>query len=266
MSARTAFAVSASSAPGLAEIAASLPLSLARSGSAPQIAAVDGSSGWAGRAQEALDAGALAVVVSSPTAHDGDSHLAAEAPGRVVIAWEFAANPGVLAAAEAAATLRDRAVLVDCTLTVSESADLDAAVLDALTAARRIVGGFDPATILFAGPAGQHLASRLENGAPFTLGIVVSGASPASLRVRLLTTDGGITVVVPSAATAGPAEVRVVAPDGERLLPTLWETSRRASWRRAIAIASGGPASADIAELHDTASLVPQPGPRSATA
>ncbi|WP_369046359.1 hypothetical protein [Sinomonas sp. P10A9] len=268
MTARTAFAVSASSAagiPGLPEIAASLPLSLAPSDGAPQIAAVDGSSGWAVRAQKALGARALAVVVGSPAAHDGDTHLDAVTAGRVVIAWEFAANPGTLAAAEAAAAWRDRAVLVDCTLTVPDSARLEGALLDSLTAARRIVGEFGPLATVFSGPSGRHLAGRLDNGAPLSLGIVVSGAVPASLRVRLLTTDGGITVVVPSAATAAPAEARVVGPDGELLLPTLWETSRRASWRRAIAIAGGDSISADAAELHHTASLAPPPAASVAT-
>lgn len=263
---RVALAVDASSASSVAEIVASLPLSLTPSDGAPQIAAIQGSAGWATRAQEALDAGALAAVVSSPSGHDGAARLSAEASGRVAIAWEFAANPGVQVAADAAAGLRGQAVVAECTVTVPESAGLETAILDALTATGRIVGGFAPVTVLLSGPDGHHLSSRLDNGAPLSVGILVSKAGPASLRVRLLTPEGGLTAVVPSAATAAPAEVRVVRPDGELLLPTLWETSHRATWRRAVEMASGSTASGDIAELHHIAPLAPQPADWSASA
>lgn len=250
------FTVCVDEAPGLAEIAASLPLSLAATDVSPQIAAVDGAPGWARRAGEAIAAGARAVVVRSPATHDGAPHLPADAAARAVVAWEFAANPGVLAAAEAAAPLRERAVLAECRVTLPDEGQLDAALLDAVTACGRVFGTFGPVEALVAGPAGRHCAGRLANGAPLTLALVVSAAAPtAALSLRLLTDDGGITAHVPSAATAAPAEVRVIGPDGELLLPTLWETSRRATWRRAIAIAGGGPASEDVAEFHHTVSL-----------
>lgn len=258
------YTVNASSAPGLAEIAASLPLSLAPADGFPQIAAVAGSPGWTAAASAALDAGALAAVVASPCADDAAPHLAEASAGRTVLAWEFAANPGVLSAADAAAALRGRAVLAEATLRVPAGSDLDAALLDLMVAAGRILGEFAAPELLIDGPSGRHLSSRLDNGAPVSLGLVVTSAGPASLRVRVLTEDGGLTALIPHAETAAPAEVRVTAPDGERLLPTLWETSRRASWRRAVAIASGGPASGDVAELHRTAALLPRSADRDA--
>ncbi|MGY3567207.1 hypothetical protein [Sinomonas sp. RB5] len=257
MSTHPRFTVATASGHGLAEIAASLPLSLAPTGGAPQIAAVDGSAGWERRAGEALAAGALAAVVGPPMAHDDGGHLPDDAAGRIVVAWGFASNPGVLAAAGAAAALRGRAVLAECRVTVPDAGLVDAALLDALTACGRVFGAFGPVETLVSGPAGQHCAGHLASGAPLALALVVSAAGPAALTLRLLTEDGGLTAHVPSAATAAPAEVRIVGPDGERLLPTRWETSRRASWRRAIAIAAGGPASGDVAEFHRTAPLVP---------
>lgn len=259
MSSLPRFTVATASAPGLAEIAASLPLSLAPAEGAPQIAAVDGSPGWARRAGETLAAGALAVVLGPPATHDDGGRLPDEAAGRTVIAWEYASNPGVLAAAEAAAAVRGRAVLAECRVTVPRADLVDAALLDALTACGRVFGASGPVEALHSGPAGLHCAGHLSGGAPLSLTLVVTAAGPAGLSLRLLTDDGGLTARVPSAATAAPAEVRVVGPDGERLLPTLWETSRRASWRRAIAIAAGGPASGDVAEFHRTASLAPPP-------
>ncbi|WP_422934659.1 hypothetical protein [Sinomonas sp. P47F7] len=254
------FTVDATQTAGLAEIAASLPLSLApaREG-APELASVSGSAGWAGRAQAAFDGGALAAVVGSPATDDPEFPAGAES--RLVLAWDFAANPGVLAAAEAAAPLRGRAVFAEATLSVPSSTDLDAALLDALTAVVRVAGEVTPLRTLHRDAAGWHLAGDLAGPqgarAPLALAIVVTDAAPAALRLRLLTDDGGLTAEVPSPDTAAPAGVRIVGPDGERLLPTLWETSRRASWRRAVAIAAGEALSADVAELHRVAALTP---------
>ena len=250
------FTFDAAQAPGLAEIAASLPLSLAPTavGSAPQLAAVAGTSGWEARAKAALDGGALAAVVSSPSAASRD----VDDP-RVVLDWPFAANPGVLAAAEAAVALQERGVLAEATLTVPPGTDLDAALLDALTAVVRVLGDVTPLRTLHRDQAGWHLAAELPNGAPASVALVVSGAEPAVLRLRLLTDEGGLTALVPSPDTAAPAEVRIVGPEGERLLPTLWETSRRASWRRAVAIAAGDAVSADHTELHRVTVLAPAP-------
>ncbi|MDQ4502961.1 hypothetical protein [Sinomonas sp. ASV322] len=247
----SAFSVDTTHTAGLAEIVASLPLSLSPVGDGPaQLAAVAGSPGWAQRAMEAADGGALAVVVGSPQTDDGVAALASETAPRVVLAWDFAANPGVLAAADAAAPLRESAVLAEATLAVPSGTDLDAALLDVLVAVDRVAG--EPASLrsLHRGANSWHLAGGTRSGAPLALSLVVTDAASASLRLRILTDDGGLTAVVPSPDTAAPAEIRVVARDGERLLPTLWETSRRASWRRAVAIAAGDTISGDIAELH----------------
>jgi hypothetical protein len=250
------FTVDAAQAPGLAEIAASLPLSLApaRSGP-PQLASVAGSPGWATRARDALDTGASAVVVSSPSPESNAAAALGAAADRVVLEWAFAANAGISAAAEASSPLRTGIVLAETHLRVPRGTDLDAGMLDALTAARRIVGDLSCLRTLHRGSAGWHAAGLVSEGAPFGIAVVVTDAAPAALCLRLLTRDGGLTVVVPPPDTAAPAEVRIVGPDGERLLPTLWETSRRTSWRRAVAIAGGKTTSGDVAEFHRTTAL-----------
>lgn len=253
----SSFPVDISQTPALAEIVASLPLSLAPAVDAPQLAWFAGSSMWSARAKAAVDGGALAVVVSSPSAEgagDGDP--------RVVLDWPFASNPGVLAAAEAAAPLRERAALAQASLAVDIGADFKTTLLDVITAASRVFGEFAQLETLHQDSAGWHLASRLAGGALLSLSIVVTNAIPTALRLRLLTDDGGLTVLVPSPDTAAPAEVRITGPDGEHLLPTLWETSRRASWRRAVAIANGDAARTgancdDLAELRSSMSLAP---------
>ncbi|WP_055557150.1 hypothetical protein [Streptomyces sp. NBRC 110028] len=250
-----ALTVDTTQVPGLAEVTASLPLSLAPASSPAQLAAVTGAPGWAERAEEALAGGAVAVVVESPSADNGAARLGVEAAAHTVLGWAFAANPGVLAAGDAAGPLRERAVFADAQLRVPAGTDLDAAMLDLLTATSRVAGAFGLRRTLHRDRDGWHAAGRLDTGAPLSLSVVVSNAAPASLRLRLLTADGGLTAAVPAPDTAAPAEVRILTPDGERLLPTLWETSRRASWRRAVAIATGATVCSDVAELHRITAL-----------
>ncbi|WP_415854841.1 hypothetical protein [Sinomonas sp. G460-2] len=261
MSALTQYTVDAVHTPGLSEVVASLPLSLTRAGEEPaQLATITGARGWADRALEAFDGGALAAVVSSPSADEGVPALPADIATRAIIEWAFACNPGVLVAAEAAAPLRERAVFADVELRLPTGADPDTALLDTLTAASRVLGPLTPVRSLHRDKASWHLSGSLTEDAPtapVAIAIIVTDAAPARLRLRLLTLDGGLTAVVPAPDTAAPAEVRIVGPDGERLLPTLWETSRRSAWRRAVAIAAGELVSADVAELYRVAALVP---------
>lgn len=253
----TSFTVDPTQLAGLPEVVASLPISLAPAGTTtPQLSAVAGTPGWTGRAAEAVLAGALGAVVDAPEEAPTDQ-MAGDVASRVVLAWEFASNPGVLAAAGAAAPLRRHAFLAEATLTVRSANEFKGALLDLLTTSSRVFGEFTSLVTLHKDATGWHLAGKLAGGAPLVLTLLVTTADPASLRLRLLTGDGGLAVVVPSSNTAAPAEVRIVGPDGERLLPTLWETSRRASWRRVVAIAAGDAVSDDLAEFRHTITVAP---------
>lgn len=252
----TSFTVEPAALPGLAEIVASLPRSLTPThGGSPQIGALAGSPGWAEGTRTAFAAGALAVVVAAP-ADESPESLDKDAASRVVLSWDFAANPGVLAAAAESASLRCRAVMAEGTLWIPPGADRGAALLDLITAATRVFGEMTPLRLVHQDSHGIHVAGSLSNGAPLALAVLTTAAVPSSLELRLLTDDGGLSAVVPSPDTSSPAHVRVVGPDGERLLPTLWITSRRASWQRAVAIAAGDAVSEDVTEFLHTSSVV----------
>ncbi|MCA4135392.1 hypothetical protein [Arthrobacter sp. M4] len=256
------YTVDTHSVPGLSETVASLPLSLAPAGQEPaQLAAIAGTPGWLERTREALDGGALAAVVSSPSAADGILSLPTDFAQRAIVEWSFASNPGLQTAAEATSSLRETAVFADIELRVPTETNFDDVLLDVLIAAGRVFGSMSPVRSLHRDKAGWHLASWLRGQAsdvPVSFSIIATDAAPATLRLRLLTQDGGLSASVPSPATAEPAEVRITGPDGERLLPTLWETSRRVSWRRAVAVAAGEAVSDDLSELDGAISLAPK--------
>ena len=252
----SAFTVDTRDLPGLAEVVASLPLSLRDAGNGPpQITGVVGTRTWATKATSAVAQGALAVVVETPVVSRLES-VSAAAQSRVVLAWDYAANPGVHAAAAEAEALRGQAGIAQGTVSVGRSTDVQVALLDLLVAAVRVFGDFTTLTVRHRDHHGVHLTGHLRGGAPLTLSVVVTNAYPLAMHLRLLTHEGGLDLLVPSPATAAPAEVRVVDVEGEHLLPTVWVSSRRASWQDAAAVA-GGATSDDVAELRRAVSLVP---------
>ena len=252
----SAFTVDTRQLPGLAEIVASLPLSLRDAGNGPpQIIGVTGTGTWAAQATAAVRHGALAIVVEAPVLA-GLKNVSTAAQSRVVLAWDFAANPGVHAAAAEAEAMRGGAGIAKGAVTVGRSTDIQVALLDLLVAAVRVFGEISMLTVRHRDHHCLYLTGHLEGGAPLTLSVVVTNAYPFAMDLRLLTGEGGLDVHVPSPATAAPAEVRVADADGERLLPTVWVTSRRASWQDAAAVAAGA-TSGDIAELRRAVSLVP---------
>ncbi len=253
----SAFTVDTSQLPGLAEIVSSLPLALrAVDEGPPQVVGLTGAPGWDGLAGNALASGALAVVVAAPVDSRADE-LSLAAQSRVVLAWDFAASPGVLAAATEALPLLGAALLAQGTLSVRRDADVRSALLDLLTAASRVFGDVSSLRLAREDAGGRHLTGHLAGGAPLTLSVVVTDAIPSTLRLRLLTGSGGLDAVVPSPATAAPAEVRVADVSGERLLPTVWVTSHRASWQRAALVAAGDVTPDDVAELRRVAARAP---------
>ncbi|MDI2022398.1 hypothetical protein PJL18_02936 [Paenarthrobacter nicotinovorans] len=61
---------------------------------------------------------------------------------------------------------------------------------------------------------------------------ILSNARPASVTVTMLTDDGGAAVSLPDPVAAWPATVKITGPHGELLLPTIYESAHRATWRR----------------------------------
>jgi hypothetical protein len=241
---------------GLAEIVSSLPLSLTHRPGSPQIVSIEGNTNWPQQTRAALDAGSLAAVVSSPCLDD--CHLlSSSAVGRVVLAWDFAGNLGVLRAAEITASMSGKAVLGEAILTIDEARDVVPCLLDVLVTVTRLVGDIRSLKTIYRDRSGWYLSARFDNDAPFSISIIHSGALPPQLRIRVRTDDGGLDALIPDPRTAAPAEIRIAMPEGELLLPTYWESSRRTSWRRAVAVASQTESSSDIHEFHRVAANFP---------
>jgi hypothetical protein len=241
---------------GVDGVIASLPVSLTHAASAGQLVAVDGAPGWAGRAQAALSAGAQAVIVVSPAAETARIKDA----DQVLLDWPFASNPALKGAAEAMQPLLGELALVESHVILPSGQDTDKALLDQLTALNRLLDGSlaeaAPLRRLHSQAPGYRLAGRLPGRAPVTVSATVTNALPPRMEFRLLTTDGGLTVSVPAPETAVPAEIHLTTAAGEQLLPTLYESSHRATWRRAIRTAAGEAASSDLEEFSRTAALL----------
>ncbi|ALV41466.1 hypothetical protein AU252_10145 [Pseudarthrobacter sulfonivorans] len=232
-------------------VVASLPISLANATLEPDIVALDGSkTGWPERAQEALDRGARATVVISPTSTTGP---APKTSSRILFDWAFASNPAVQKAAEAADRLVAPVTLLESRLVVPAGVDLNQVLLDQLTAIAHIVGenSLPPGSIrrLHADEYGYQMSGTLAGGAPVTVSAVVTGAEHTHLEIRLLTQDESITVFLPAPDTAIPAEVRMTTHEGELLLPTQYESAHRSTWRRAIRTLSEEAETQDFATL-----------------
>ena len=69
--------------------------------------------------------------------------------------------------------------------------------------------------------------------------------------VRVLTDDGGVEIAIPHPETARPAEVVITDEAGVRTLPTLWESSHRAAWRRAHLLLQAGDPGTDLSDFAD---------------
>ncbi|MFH5879828.1 hypothetical protein [Arthrobacter sp. NA-172] len=223
-----------SGAVGLA--VASLPVSFgpAPAGETAAISAIDGAPGWTSEAIKAIDGGASGIVVINP-APENTAALrdAAEAAGTaVVLDQRWASNPGLVPAEDAVRSLAGRAAMLDTVATAAAGTDPERLLTEHLAAVVRITGQLDGLRVVRRGAHGYTVSGRLANGAPVSLHGVLSNSRPAGVDLRLYTDDGGVSVVVPEPLAAWPAEIRATGQQGELLLPTLYESAHRTTWRR----------------------------------
>lgn len=195
---------------------------------------ISGQPGWTAEATQSITAGARSVVVVNP-APEGVGTLA-EAAARhntaVVLDQRWASNPAIPAAEHAVRSMSGRAALLDTVATAAVGTDSGELFADHLAAVVRIAGPLANLRHLSRGPHGYTTTAVLANGAPVAIQGVVSNARPAALDFRLLTDDGGVSVTLPEPVAAWPATVKVTGPHGELLLPTIYESAHRATWRR----------------------------------
>lgn len=198
------------------------------------VVVIAGRPGWTAEAAQAITAGARGVLVVNPAPENTDSVAAtAERHAAVVILDQrWASNPAVPAAEDAVRSMIGRAAVLDTVATALVGTDSGELLADHLAAVVRITGPLANLRLVSRGPHGYTATAVLANGAPVAVQGIVTGARPAGVNVTLFTDDGGVSVALPEPVAAWPATVRVTGPQGELLLPTIYESAHRATWRR----------------------------------
>lgn len=229
---------------------ASLPASFgpAPAGEAARVSVIDGAPGWTAEAVKAIDGGASGIVVVNPVPESTAALLeAVDAAAAVVLDQRWASNPGLAGAEDAVRSVAGRAAMLDTVATAATGTDPERLLTEHLAAVLRVTGQLDALRLLRRGTHGYTVSGRLANGAPASLQGVLSNSRPAGVDFRLYTDDGGVSITVPEPLAAWPAEVRAAGPQGEILLPTLYESAHRTTWRRLKEHLDAGTLPSDLA-------------------
>jgi hypothetical protein len=240
------------------EVLASLPQSFRRSSvSAGAVVVVEGGPGWVVAATAALRGGATGLIVICPVPADLEPLRSAlmSHPATVVVDSPWSSNPAVPAAADAIRSAVAGAVHAECRLIQPAGADLDRALLHQLSLVRALIG---PATSLSVlSKSANHLQGSARSGDLLVdLSITCTDASTASATTRVLLPDGSVEVLIPAPTTARPATVTVVSADGMAILPSLFESGHRATWRRLRDHVSEGDVPGDVDALQSDIALL----------
>lgn len=223
----------------VASVIASLPVSLRTIGLDADLVAIDGRPGWVGAAVQAIEGGAKGLVVINPVEQDTAklAGLAELAVGRgvpVVIDWPFAGNPAVPAMAPHFAAAKDLHSLIECRASVTTALHLSVVLLDQFALIGRLVGPIDSAYALDWTAQHYVVSGRVLNGPRIRLTAIRTTAVQPIVTVRMLGPAVSVDLTIPSPATAQPALGVVSTESGAKLLPTLFETAHRFSWRTLI--------------------------------
>lgn len=237
----------------VAAVLASLPESLRPYGGGPEpadLVAVAGTAGWTARAAEALMAGPRGVLVVDPVREDVTElrDHARRYSVTVVVDRPYAGNPAVEVIAPYFAG-GDRHELLEARLVVPLGADLAHALLDQLALVAAAAGAVDHARTLVWADRGYVLHGDLAGGRRTILTAEATSARPPAAALRQLGVSGAVHLEVPAPTSARPARAEVTRPDGRTLLPTLWETAHRATWRRLRDLVAAGRQATDLSEL-----------------
>ncbi|MCL2795001.1 MAG: hypothetical protein FWD85_06810 [Microbacteriaceae bacterium] len=237
------------------EVIASLPVSLApaRLPRVELIALSGSSEDWPTRLAVVAREGARGVTVVAPT------RPADAGPDRipVVVDYEYASNPAVPGAARAASKIG--AALLEIRATAVREVTERALLLDLFALARRL-GGSPVASsrVVLESDAFLAIRGRLADGRPLLVNVSRTSARTPGAEARMLGADAGLTASFPAPSAARPARVVISDFDGARTLPTLYETSHRATWRRLRDLVHAGGTATDLADLAaDDAALPP---------
>jgi hypothetical protein len=241
-------------------LVSSLPLSMALSSGAADIAIVGGSEGWVDRALGAAAASANVVIVDpSPTdSADLDRLRAAKGTSAFTIDESFAGNSAVCRLRETESRLLSDAHLVTI---VSRGRSLTGMLFEQLRILRAL--GWADVRVRDAemAPNSMLITAHAQRGDTRVLLRLVAAVSDTARehRVRAYTTQDLVMLDLPDADTARPAWTEIVSPDGARILPAIYESAHRSTWRQVHARAvAGGDDGTDLEALAADMALVSQ--------
>lgn len=222
-------------------IRSALPLSLSTAdGMDGALVAVDGGDrGWGGHVARVVGDGALGVLVEAPRRLDqNEAEALTDAAARVpvLLRRRYLSNPVFHSPRDAWPRAEDALSLVTDQF-IASPADVDQALFDHLSVVREVVGEVESVDAAEIRSSGYSVTGTLEGGTPLVIGGIVSATEPARVRMRLLRPPRRLVAEIFTDETSRPAMVTITDGDGDRLLPTSYESSHRAAWRRLAAAA-----------------------------
>jgi hypothetical protein len=236
-------------------VLASLPVSLVPAPANPtdpaaDLVAIDGEADWTDQVARAGSSGARGAVVVSPG--PGSVH----SPIPVVLDREFAGRPGVDTVRP---TVQDAgpAALLEIRSTIApDTAPVDV-VLEQLALVRTVLGNaLTTARVVRNSSHGHVVRGRSADGREVLLTAERTTATDPVVTVRVVGAGSSVSVTIPRSRTARPVEAVVTDASGARLLPTHWESSHRAAWRRLRDAVLGGTTPTDLSDHAADAALL----------
>jgi hypothetical protein len=241
----------------VAQVIASLPVSLHPATDTADLVAVDGAAGWPAEVEKAIDAGARGVLVVRPVPADVES-LIEKANARnvpVVIDGMWTYNPAVQNSVDAFEEVLDDRMLLEARTYARTGSDWDRVLLDQLSLIRAAVAPVRRFRFVRKSEHGYAALAQFANGARASITAVRTDSVPESANLRSVKAQHLVELDVPAPETAFPGRVHVAGPDGSNLLETKWETAHRAAWRHLHGLVTSGLTSSDLADFSEDMAL-----------
>ena len=237
----------------VAQVIASLPVSLHPGTDTADLVAVDGTGLWPAEVEKAIDAGARGVLVVRPVPADVRS-LIAKANERnvpVVIDGMWTYNPAVQNSAGPFADVFDDRMLLEARTYARTGSDWDRVLLDQLSLIRAAVAPVRSFRFVRKSEHGYAGLADFANGARASITAVRTDSVPESASLRSVKAQHLVELQVPAPETAFPGRVHVTGPEGSNLLETKWETAHRAAWRHLHGLVTSGLTSSDLSDFSE---------------